>query len=118
MRAAMPSRRLALPLAALVTVGVLLGVHVRDAVSADGRFSSLQKIEEALEIITQNYVEPVDSNQLAEDAIEGMLAGLDPHSIYISTEEMRAAAEELMASVETLARLAADLERIVQRLRL
>ena len=39
---------------------------------------------EALERIRASYVEPVDDRTLLEYAIRGMLAGLDPHSSYLS----------------------------------
>ena len=74
--------------AGLLAVGLALGVQVRDAVSASDDTESLRKIEEAYEYITRSYVERVDSAQLAEDAIDGMLAGLDPHSVYISASDM------------------------------
>lgn len=37
--------------------------------------------------IKQDYVEPVSDKKLLEDAIKGMLSGLDPHSAYLLTEE-------------------------------
>ena len=74
--------------AGLLAVGLALGVQVRDAVSASDDAEQFRKIEEAYEYITRSYVERVDSAQLAEDAIEGMLGGLDPHSVYISASEM------------------------------
>jgi carboxyl-terminal processing protease len=97
----MRTSRFTVPLVAgLLGLGVVLGVRVGDAASGDGDFASLQMIEEAFGIITQNYVEPVDSNQLAADAIEGMLAGLDPHSVYIPSEEMQGVREAFDASFE------------------
>jgi carboxyl-terminal processing protease len=39
--------------------------------------------------IKQDYVEPVDDNQLLEQAIRGMLSGLDPHSTYLDAEEYK-----------------------------
>lgn len=36
--------------------------------------------------IKQDYVEPVDDKKLLEDAIKGMLGGLDPHSSYLDAE--------------------------------
>lgn len=36
--------------------------------------------------IKDAYVEPVDDRELLEDAIRGMLAGLDPHSTYLEPE--------------------------------
>ena len=39
------------------------------------------------EQIKESYVEPVDDKTLLENAIRGMLAGLDPHSSYLVPEE-------------------------------
>lgn len=97
----MTHRRFLLPIAAVVlAVGIVLGFHVRDVASGSDDYENLRKIEEAYNFITRSYVERVDSAQLAEDAIEGMLAGLDPHSIYISAEEMRSVQESFNASFE------------------
>ncbi len=86
--------------AAVLAVGLVLGPQVRDAVSASDDTQSLRKIEEAYEYITRSYVERVDSAQLAEDAIEGMLAGLDPHSVYISAREMNSVRESFAGSFQ------------------
>jgi len=37
--------------------------------------------------IKQSYVEPVSDEQLLEYAVDGMLAGLDPHSVYVKGEK-------------------------------
>ncbi len=37
--------------------------------------------------IKKDYVESVDDKALLEDAIRGMLSGLDPHSSYLNTED-------------------------------
>ncbi len=37
--------------------------------------------------ITTDYVEKPDEKKLLEDAIQGMLTGLDPHSNFLNTEE-------------------------------
>ena len=39
--------------------------------------------------IKSDYVEPVNDKQLLENAIRGMLAGLDPHSTYLDPEEYK-----------------------------
>ena len=39
--------------------------------------------------IKQDYVEPVDDKKLINDAIRGMLTGLDPHSDYMDPEEYK-----------------------------
>ena len=86
--------------AGLLAVGLALGVQVRDVVSASDDAESLRKIEEAYEYITRSYVERVDSAQLAEDAIDGMLAGLDPHSVYITAAEMNDVRESFNGSFQ------------------
>ena len=86
--------------AGLLAVGLVAGVQIRDASSASTDEESLRKIEEAYEYITRSYVERVDSAQLAEDAIDGMLGGLDPHSVYISAEEMNSVRESFAGSFQ------------------
>jgi carboxyl-terminal processing protease len=39
--------------------------------------------------IKSNYVEPVDDKELLENAIRGMVSGLDPHSSYLDADEFR-----------------------------
>jgi len=49
----------------------------------------LEQIRTFAEIFTRiklNYVEPVSDEQLLEYAVEGMLNGLDPHSVYLKGE--------------------------------
>ncbi|MDX1531992.1 MAG: S41 family peptidase [Rhodothermales bacterium] len=86
--------------AGVLVLGIVLGMQARDVVSSDGDYENLRKLEEAYAFISRNYVERVDSAQLAEDAIDGMLEGLDPHSIYISAEEMARVRENFDARFE------------------
>ena len=49
----------------------------------------LDEIQTFAEIFTQiknNYIEPVSDEQLLDYAIEGMLNGLDPHSVYLKDD--------------------------------
>lgn len=46
----------------------------------------LRMFADVFDRIKQAYVEPVDDKKLLEDAIRGMLAGLDPHSTYLEPE--------------------------------
>lgn len=41
---------------------------------------------EVFERIKNAYVEPVDDAKLLEDAVRGMLEGLDPHSVYLEPQ--------------------------------
>ncbi len=96
----MTKRLSLLALAAVLVLGVGLGVMVRDATSGDDHTENLQKLQQAFERVSQTYVDRVDSAQLAEDAIQGMIEGLDPHSIYIDAADMRRVRENFEASFE------------------
>jgi carboxyl-terminal processing protease len=50
-------------------------------------FEGLKTFSEVYGRIRQDYVEPVTDDKLLEDAIRGMLSGLDPHSAYLDKEQ-------------------------------
>ncbi len=58
------------------------------------------KFSEALQIINLSYVDTVNENKLVETAIKKMLEDLDPHSVYISAAELKAANEPLEGNFE------------------
>jgi len=49
--------------------------------------AELRRFSEVFDRIKQAYVEPVSDAELLEDAVRGMLIGLDPHSSYLSADE-------------------------------
>ncbi len=49
--------------------------------------SDLQRFTTVIDNIKNYYVKPIEDPVLLENAIRGMLAGLDPHSSYLDTEE-------------------------------
>src|ERR1700676_507695 len=55
-----------------------------------GVYEQLNLFGEAFERIRQDAVEPVGDGKLIETAIAGMLAGLDPHSVYINETDYKA----------------------------
>lgn len=50
-------------------------------------FEDLQAFTEVFSKVKSDYVEGVDEKKLIEDAIRGMLSGLDPHSSFLNTTE-------------------------------
>jgi len=50
-------------------------------------FEDLQAFTEVFSRVKSDYVETVDDKKLIEDAIRGMLNGLDPHSSFLNTSE-------------------------------
>ena len=53
----------------------------------------LQKLMRVYNNLDRLYVEDVDMKPVVEEAIRGMLSELDPHSSYLTAEEMKAAME-------------------------
>src|SRR5579862_1427816 len=58
--------------------------------SDSGVYEQLNLFGEAFERIRHDAVDPVADQKLVQTAIAGMLAGLDPHSVYLSANEYKA----------------------------
>lgn len=71
-----------------------------EALLSQSRPDQAEKFRRALRIISFAYVDPVEEEELVEDAIRGMLKELDPHSVYLSKEELQRANEPLQGSFE------------------
>src|SRR3989442_3946779 len=61
------------------------GVEKVDAVPKES-YEGLETFTNILSIIQKNYVDEVQTKQLIEGAINGMLAALDPHSAYLTPD--------------------------------
>src|SRR3974390_286825 len=81
----------------LVGIGVIAGLLISYGLTAyafrDTRGPiPLEEIREFTEVfgaIKANYVENVDDKKLMQEAISGMLAGLDPHSQFLDADAFR-----------------------------
>ncbi len=85
----------------ILSLGVMLGVFIgicgsviaekdknQSAVENEALpYEDLRTFTEIFGRIKRDYVEPVSDKKLLEDAIRGMLSGLDPHSAYLVSEE-------------------------------
>jgi carboxyl-terminal processing protease len=82
---------------ALLTGAVLgIGVTLTHGVLAEKQqpgeplpLKDLRAFVEILERVKSDYVEPVSDDKLLENAVRGMLAGLDPHSSYLDKDEFK-----------------------------
>jgi len=58
------------------------------------------KIEEILRYVEAKYVDDIEREQLMQEVIDDMLQRLDPHSNYISAEELREVNEQLQGNFD------------------
>lgn len=61
---------------------------------------SIYKILRFLQYVSSEYVDTVNSDKIVEDAIVETLKKLDPHSVYISKDDVRAMNEPLEGNFE------------------
>src|SRR3954466_4988407 len=80
----------------LVAVGAVAGVlislnfqAIADLKRGPLPIEELRAFTEVFGAIKTNYVEPVEDKKLITEAINGMLAGLDPHSAYLDAEAFK-----------------------------
>ena len=73
--------------------GVLISLNFQAIADRATRTSlpieELRAFTEVFGAIKANYVEPVEDKKLITEAINGMLAGLDPHSAYLDAEAFK-----------------------------
>lgn len=85
----------------LLAAGVLIGIYLRP--SHSGKIFSGgegRKLREVFGLLENAYVDTINTRKLEEDAISNMLAELDPHSVYLSIDDLKIANEQLEGSFE------------------
>jgi len=59
------------------------------AATSDETYEGLKLFTDVLELVEKNYVDTVESRQLIEDAIQGLVTGLDPHSALMTPKDFK-----------------------------
>jgi carboxyl-terminal processing protease len=76
--------------AALVTAVALIPATTATMAQVDGRAGpEFAKLFAVFQRVKASYVEPVDDDKLIRGAIDGMLASLDPHSVYLDGGDLQ-----------------------------
>ena len=83
------SRAVLLCFSIMVVVLVLGGGLASRTGAADNVYRNVARFSEALQLVLDNYVDPVDSDRLLEGAYEGMLGGLDGSGTYLTSAEVK-----------------------------
>ena len=93
-----PEKKIRTLLPFLVGVSIALGIFIGNKYSNSGVSvvtGRMNKLDAVLAYINKSYVDTVDMRELIEDALPKILQELDPHSSYISAQEMKRVSEEL-----------------------
>ena len=68
--------------------GILVSADIpARAASDDSTYREMSLFGDVFERVRSQYVSPPDEEKMIQDAINGMLSGLDPHSSYMTAEE-------------------------------
>jgi carboxyl-terminal processing protease len=85
-----------LKIAGWISLGLMAGALTTVSLQTVARgtlaplpLEELQQLAAVFGMIKSNYVEPVDDKKLITDAIAGMVAGLDPHSVYLDKKALK-----------------------------
>lgn len=96
-----------LPIAFALTLatGLLLGYYLMRVSFVSNHAFLLGKksgnsLEQIIQYIKQNYVDTVNVEKLNEEAINGMLSSLDPHSQFIPASDFHDATDPLMGKFD------------------
>ena len=82
----------------LISAGAALGATLifgqmvfadKPSNKSDLPLDELRAFSEIFGRIKNNYVEPVEDKELLQNAIRGMLSGLDPHSTYLDLDDFK-----------------------------
>lgn len=76
-------------------MGVAAGIYMN---RSTGRRQGEQKLGYILNMIDTDYVDEVDLDSIVEKTIPSLLSNLDPHSVYIPAESLKAVNEDLDGS--------------------
>ena len=85
-------------LAIVAVIGMVAGAKLADKstlVSQDRSSAGSGQIAEIVRFIEEQYVDEINSGELMETAVESILKELDPHSGYISPDELQEINEKM-----------------------
>jgi len=66
---------------------IAAGFTRESSADSEAVYKGLKTFADVIEMIEKNYVDPVDTETLVQEAIQGMVSSLDPHSLLLPPEE-------------------------------
>ena len=72
---------------AVLFITIATGFTRESSADSEAVYKGLKTFADVIEMIEKNYVDPVDTEKLVQEAIQGMVSSLDPHSLLLPPEE-------------------------------
>ncbi|MEJ7740973.1 MAG: S41 family peptidase [Chitinophagaceae bacterium] len=87
----------------VMILGIMIGYKLRENIRTAKSFFHIDKrspLQQVIDLIALKYVDPVNTDTLANEAIEQILSRLDPHSVYIPPLELEEVNEDLQGNFQ------------------
>lgn len=85
-------------LTVFLALGVFIGHKITPSFGGSSAANDYNKIRDIIEVLDKRYVDTINKDDLFESTINELLHKLDPHSAYISKEDILAARERVDGS--------------------
>ncbi|ACF14800.1 carboxyl-terminal protease [Chloroherpeton thalassium ATCC 35110] len=85
---------------AALVFGIIVGTRLAEYTGFEGSSIAYKKLNDAVTVIERQYVDPVNEEKLTVQAIDGMLESLDPHSVYMTAEQVRLSKEDFSGNFD------------------
>lgn len=85
-------------IAAAVAIGVVIGGKLNFSATPEKLFSSntsKDKLNKLIDYIDYEYVDDIDVDSIVDATVKNIMENLDPHSVYIPSEEEKRVAENM-----------------------
>ena len=85
--------------AVIMIAGMTIGFKLRDSLRNKRDIETIiyrnDRLEQLIDLINEKYVDTVNINSIYQDAVTGILSHLDPHTVYISADQVENVNEDL-----------------------
>jgi carboxyl-terminal processing protease len=85
--------------ALVLIAGMVIGFKLRDTLRHKRNIETIiyrnDRLEQLIDLINEKYVDTININSIYQDAVTGILSHLDPHTVYISADQVESVNEDL-----------------------
>lgn len=99
-----------------LSIGIILGWILNNRQPKFNLYKNEGKIYEIIKYLEENYVDSVNFKQLEDLSIEKLLSSLDPHSTYLTKEDIIASTDPVLGEFEGIGiqfRMEKDTVRVI-----